>query len=285
MDELERAVSARSGSPGLSVQFEDQSTRTGLMGIARVSVRLPLFCLFLAVSSATLLLFCVVDRVRRRPVNRAPFTRGFLTVLCRLLGFRIHIHGHPLEQPALLVSNHVSWTDIAVLGSCSPVCFLAKREVRRWPLIGWVAQQIGTVFIERSAGRTAEVRAQIGSLLRQKQQVIIFPEGTTTDGTAVRPFHRPLLAAAIEACVPVQAITLAYRRNGAIDRIVPFVGEDAFQRHLPRVLSQRALEVHVIFHPPVFAEAEDNPGRLAKTLHLQVSEGLGQLHKMIRTGS
>lgn len=285
MDELERVATAKSGAPGMSVQAEDRSTRAGLRGIARVSVRLPVFCLFLAVSSATLLLFCVADRIRSRPVNRPPFTRGFLAVLCRLLGFRIHIHGHPLEQPALLVSNHVSWTDIAILGSCSPVCFLAKREVRSWPVIGWVAQQIGTVFIERSAGKTAEVRAQIGSLLRQKHQVIIFPEGTTTDGTAVRPFHRPLFAAAIEACVPVQAITLAYRRNGEPDKIVPFVGKDAFESHLFRVLSQRALEVHVIYHPPVFATTADNPGRLAKALHRQVSEVLGHLHEIIPTRS
>lgn len=248
--------------------------------VARLSVRLPLFLLFLLVSVVTLLVLRAVDLFRPRPVDRAPVACLYLKVLCRLLGISLRQHGVPISKAALFVSNHVSWVDIVVLGACRPILFLSKAEVARWPVIGWIAKAIGTLFIERSAGRGNEVKTKICASLRGGAQVLVFPEGTTTDGRTVLPFRRPLLGAAQDAGCPLQAISLCYLRDNEPDQIVPFVGNDSFQAHLVRLLSKPAVEVVVVFHEPV-RRSELTGKRLASHLEDQVALGL----RMIQTVS
>ncbi|MBS3805624.1 MAG: 1-acyl-sn-glycerol-3-phosphate acyltransferase [Oleiphilaceae bacterium] len=246
---------------------------TVLMETLRLSFRLTFFFVFLLVSVATLLVLRVVDLGRGEPIDRAPFANLYFKGFCRLLGFTLHCHGNPLTGAGLMVSNHVSWTDIPVLGSCTALCFLAKAEVSDWPVIGWIARDIGTLFIKRSAGKSAEVRRQIAQGLTQNSQVLIFPEGTTTNGTGVAPFRSPLLAAAINTGRPVQAITIAYCRNGQPDLVVPFVGDDRFENHLVRLLRKPAVDVDILFHPPL-ATTDATAKQLAEQLHRQVSDGL-----------
>jgi 1-acyl-sn-glycerol-3-phosphate acyltransferase len=101
----------------------------------------------------------------------------------------------------LWVSNHVSWTDIPLLGMLTPLSFLSKAEVRHWPVAGWLAEKAGTLFI-RGGGDGQRLREQISGQLEQRQPLLIFPEGTTTDGRSLRTFHGRLLAGAIDHGTP-----------------------------------------------------------------------------------
>ena len=239
----------------------------------RLSVRLPVFVLFLLTCVATILALRVLDLFLPQPLDRAPFAKRYLGVLCRLLGFTLTRHGKPCAEAGLLVSNHISWVDIAVLGACVPLRFLSKSEVASWPVIGWIARDIGTLFITRAGGKAAEVREQIVKALGQDHRVLVFPEGTTTAGTQVLPFRGRLLGAAREAERPIQAVTLAYRRDGRPDLIVPFIGEDSFPSHLVRLLSKPAVRVDVVFHPPLQG-TELGSQALAETLQRQTATGL-----------
>ena len=250
---------------------------SALMKGTRLALRLPLFVMFLVICLVSVLLIRLLDLCRHRPVNRTPLARIYLAGLCRLLGLRIRVRGTPASSTALLVSNHISWLDIAVLGGAIPVRFLAKREVARWPLIGWLAQDIGTLFIQRGGGQSAQVREQIAQALYQDQKVLIFPEGTTSNGQQVLPFHGRLLQAAADADRPIQAVTLAYMRKGVTDPVVPFIGEDSFQVHLIKLLANPPAQVELIFHPPLLPSPAASNDQLADILHLQVARGLTEL--------
>lgn len=246
------------------------------MHYLRLSVRLPLFVLYLFWCVLTAAWLRLADRWHRHPIDRAPYTHRYMVTLCRLLGFRVRVHGQPSDAAVLFVSNHISWSDIPVLASCAPLRFLSKQEVRSWPMVGWIAEQINTLFIKRGAGQSAQVREQIGAALSAGDRVLIFPEGTTGDGTRILPFHGRLIAAAADAQVPVQAITIGYIRDGRADPIAPFIGEDRFEQHLIRLLKHPAIEVDVIFHPPRDVHI-DSVEALTQALQTETAQGLARI--------
>jgi len=245
----------------------------------RLFTRLSGFAGFLLLSITTLVLLRAFELCSRRRIDRTTLVNSYCAGLCRMLGMRIQTHGLPMEGSALRVCNHVSWTDIPILAAGLPLRFLAKREVASWPLIGWIARQVGTIFVKRGAGDSAAVRQTLVSALEAGESILVFPEGTTTAGEGVRPFHPRLLGAAIAARCPVQAITIAYHRDGQPDRLVPFVGDDEFVAHLCRLLRKPAVRVDVMFHPPLAVSVSDSPRELARTLHQQVSQGLETLRE------
>jgi 1-acyl-sn-glycerol-3-phosphate acyltransferase len=245
----------------------------------RLFTRLSAFVGFVLLSMTTLILLRAFELCSRRRIDRTTLVNRYCAGLCGLLGMRIQTHGQPMEGSALRVCNHVSWTDIPILAAGLPLRFLAKREVASWPLIGWIARQVGTIFVKRGAGDSAAVRETLVSALEAGESVLVFPEGTTTTGENVRPFHPRLLGAAIAARSPVQAITIAYHRDGQPDLLVPFIGEDEFVAHLCRLLRKPAVRVDVMFHPPLAVSVSDSPRELARTLHQQVSRGLEKLRE------
>jgi len=174
--------------------------------------------------------------------------------LTRILALRISVPERPLPVPAMIVANHISWLDIIALASVRPTRFLAKDTVRRWPLIGALAALSGTLFIRRGAASALrESNDRLCRSLRIRQQVAIFPEGTTSDGRAVGPFHSALFEAARRAYCPIQPLAIRYRNaNGAIDtRAAPYVEKDIFVLHLWRILSRRETRVELHFLPPI----------------------------------
>jgi 1-acyl-sn-glycerol-3-phosphate acyltransferase len=170
--------------------------------------------------------------------------------LCRALDLEVEVSGN-LAPGALLVANHVSWLDIPVLGARGPVQFLSKAEVRDWPLVGWMAAVAGTLFIARGAHQAGGILDLIGEHVRAGVPVVIFPEGTTTDGRAVRRFHPRLFAAAQRAGLRVQPIAIRYGADGDPDPIAPFVGDDDLVSHLLRVVAHPGLTVRVRLLPPL----------------------------------
>lgn len=184
--------------------------------------------------------------------RHASLIRWWHERLCRTLDIEVRVDGEPVTDAALLVANHVSWMDIPVLGSLAQTSFLSKEEIRRWPLIGWLATTSGTVFIRRGGHQAAAVNDVIARRVRTGGTLILFPEGTTTDGRSVRPFYPRLLAAAVDGGLAVQPVAIRYfNRHGEIDDLAPFVGTESFPHHLSRLLRHRGLGVQVTFCPPL----------------------------------
>lgn len=240
------------------------------MSWLRLGIRLPLFVLFLAGTAVLALTLQLMDGLTGRRTPRTPWARRCFRGACRCLGLQIRQHGVGPDPSALLVANHISWCDIPVLGSQVPVRFLSKVEVGDWPLIGWLAHQAGTLFIRRGGGRANQVVRDIGSVLSAGEAVLVFPEGTTSIGLTVLPFHGRLLSAARDAGRRIQPVSLCYRRDGRPDTLVPFVGDDAFHRHLLTLLKQPPAQVDVLFHEPVTpcpdSRLADQAGQLRETV-------------------
>ena len=146
-----------------------------------------------------------------------------------ILGLNITQQGEPFKSTSLIVANHISFLDIIVIASSSPVIFLAKSTLRYWPFIGFIANRIGTVFIKRNNKREVLIISKsLTKALKQKQSLVLFPEGTTTPGRTVKKFHPSLFQAAISAGKPVQPVALHYKRNGEVDNIAAYVNNDNF---------------------------------------------------------
>lgn len=133
--------------------------------------------------------------------------------LVRALGLRITRRGDVLPPPALLVGNHISWMDIVVLCASTPVLFVSKDDVKHWPVVGFLTKAAKTLFIARGGNNTAVLRAQMLQRLQQGFRIVIFPEGTTTDGQGLRRFQPRLFGAAIDGQIPVQPFMLHYRQS------------------------------------------------------------------------
>ncbi len=121
------------------------------------------------------------------PVNTR-YVQYFCRRLCQVFNLDIEVHGTIPREPALWVSNHISWLDVAVLGSGARVFFLAKAEIENWPILGNLAKSGGTLFIKRGSGDSVRIREQIAEFLKQNIPVLFFPEATTTDGHSVKKF-------------------------------------------------------------------------------------------------
>lgn len=180
------------------------------------------------------------------------------------LPLQVRMHGQPPQQTALWVSNHVSWVDIALLGALQPLSFLSKAEVRHWPLAGWLAEQAGTLFIQRGAGDSAQIGRQIAAQLQSGRALLLFPEGTTGDGQCLRTFHGQLLSGVIEQPIALQPVAIRYWRDGQLDTAAAFIGEDDLLSHLRRLLAAPAAQVELHLLPPLFATPGENRKQLAR---------------------
>jgi len=186
-------------------------------------------------------------------------------VLMRIFGFRVRRFGTPLPSAALFVANHVSWMDITLLHSQRVVGFVAKSEISRWPLIGWLARRGGTIYHRRGSNESlAGVLHQMVERLQSGQAVGVFPEGGTTGGETVRTFHARIFQAAVVAESPVQPVALRYGANGSAQRIIAFRPGENFLQNFLRVLGEPARIAEVHFLAPVTPNA-DGRRRLAET--------------------
>ncbi|MHB8253346.1 MAG: lysophospholipid acyltransferase family protein [Acidiferrobacter sp.] len=197
--------------------------------------------------------------------------------LLGILGLRLHALGKPADAPTLIIANHISWIDIPALGALCPGHFVAKSEISGWPIMGWLASQAGTYYIKRGDRKaSAHVAARMTEAFLRDQSVLLFPEGTSTDGQDVRPFHARLFAAAIEGGCPVQPVVIHYPDpHGAMHPAAPYIGDDTLLKHLWRVLHARGefvVEVH-------FLAPELSTGLTARVLALRTHEVIVAHHK------
>jgi lyso-ornithine lipid O-acyltransferase len=204
---------------------------------------------------------------------RQQLTRWWMRGLLHLLPLQIRCHGQPAAGTRLLVSNHVSWLDIVLIGAHAPVHFLSKAEVRDWPVIGWLASAAGTLFIQRGQASGSALQSQLASALQQGCSLVIFAEGTTTAGDQVRTFHGRLMSCAIDAATQIQPVAIAYRKQGQRDTTAPFINDDEFSTHLLRLLGSSRIDVDLHFLGDLSPQA-GNRNHLARCAHSAVSQAL-----------
>lgn len=198
--------------------------------------------------------------VRLDPSGRLrpePLAQHWSRWLLALLGVRVRVDGAVSREAGLIVANHVSWLDIPLLYAHAPVRFVSKSEVRHWPLAGWLADAAGTFYLRRGQHGVRPLLARLVPWLRGGGLVAVFPEGTTSDGNAVLPFHPRLFGAAVESGTPVQPVALRYHATAHGEHLAPFVGDDDLVSHLMRLLRNPRLDAHLSFcaDQPVAADS------------------------------
>jgi 1-acyl-sn-glycerol-3-phosphate acyltransferase len=229
----------------------------------------------------------VLFQLRRRKT----FPNRYHRFLCRLFGIRVTIVGRPVQsRGVLMVANHTSYFDIIVLSAAARVAFVAKHEVASWPLFGTLARLQETVFIARDKrSQTAEARSLIRDRLVQGDALVLFPEGTSDDGNAVRPFKSALMGA-VEAeigtdtggrvhHVPVQPVSVTYVGLYGLPMardmrpLIAWYGDMDLVPHLWEAVKTGPFEVVVQFHAPLSVDSEGDRKQLATAAEAIVRRG------------
>jgi 1-acyl-sn-glycerol-3-phosphate acyltransferase len=217
----------------------------------------------------------------KAPLSRR-FPRYFHRVGCRILGFRIETVGQPSQRhPTLFVANHSSYIDVPVLGSLVDASFVAKAEIASWPFFGMLAKLQRSIFVDRRPGTTGKQRDALVRRLEEGDDIIIFPEATSSDGIHMLPFKSALLSVAElrphGQALAVQPVTVAYLRLDGMPMgrfFRPFVawyGGMEVVPHLWTMLGLGTLTFRVIFHPVVtldqFGSRKDLAVHCYKVIH------------------
>ena len=217
------------------------------------------------------------------------FAQRYWSGFCRTLGLRVRVIGAPVAtagRRVLFVSNHSSWLDIPALGGVLPACFVAKGEVAGWPLIGTVARLGRTVFVSRSRGAMAREIASMRAVLARGDNLILFPEGTTSDGSRVMSFRPSFLALAEGEAPPiVQPVSVVYDRlsglpTGRATRpLFAWYGDMDIASHYWGFARHRGLRVSVLLHHPI--DPRDYPDRkaLSRAVWRVVADGAATLRQ------
>ncbi len=210
------------------------------------------------------------------PPSQRAFRRGVFRTWSRLLlwvlGVRVEVEGELPPQPVFLISNHLSYLDILVLASLVPARFVAKAEISGWPLAGWISQSASTIFVDRSLRRDVlRVGELIADALDEGDSVVLFPEGTSTNGRTVDSFKTPLLAPAAAAELTVMTSTLGYETthpDPPAFNAVCWWGLAPFGPHIVGLLKLGKVRSRVAFGSD--QHQETNRKQLAADLHADV---------------
>ena len=191
-------------------------------------------------------------------IDADDWVRRWLRRLMRILGIRFSIHGEPVSGGQMIVCNHVSWLDIPLVGAALCSRFVAKSDIQHWPVAGWLASCTGVFYIRRGPGGSRPLLEKLSPYLRRGGSVVIFPEGTTTDGRQVLPFHARLFQGAIDAGCTVQPLALRYGPTADGRQIAPFIGDDDLVSHILRLLRAPGMSAELHYGEPIHpTDAED----------------------------
>jgi 1-acyl-sn-glycerol-3-phosphate acyltransferase len=205
--------------------------------------------------------------------------------VCFIMGIRVRVHGRQSQTtPTLFVCNHVSYLDIEVLGGMVPGSFVAKAEVAGWPFFGWLAKAQRTIFVERVSGRASRSRDEMLKRLDTGDNLMLFPEGTSSDGTRVLPFRSALFAVAQlrrdDRPIVVQPVAIAYTRLDGIPLgrywrpLFAWFGDLDLVPHLWQMVCLGETEAVVTYFDPVDIDKLGDRKKLAEYCHDQVSIGV-----------
>lgn len=220
-------------------------------GAARSGPRVIVTCRAAVRVTSALLLLLLAPMLAVPAPGRSHMQRGYCRLLLYCLGVRTRVSGGPIRNLSgvLVVSGHISWVDVFVVGSVLPGRFVAKAELVSWPGLGLLARLLKVIPIERSnLRRLPDVVGAVTRNLSAGRTVIAFPEGTTYCGLAYGRFHPAMFQAAIDAGRPVQPLRLAYHHpDGAASTVAAYVGEDTLLDSIRRLVTTKrtVARVHV----------------------------------------
>ena len=241
------------------------------------ATRVPLRLLWLGwvILSGMMALGCFLLRGRDERSARIAWMQWMSRRFLSLLHCRVELSG-PVPATGLVAANHLGYVDILVLGSVCPAVFVAKSDVDAWPVFGWLARHAGTIFVSRD--QPAEVPSQLRRMeepLAQGHPVILFPEGTSSDGSRVLPFRSSLLESAVRSGRPVTPAAVAYdlHGEGSPGNEVAYWGGHTLVPHLVNLLSKKAFTARLAFGETRPTEADRK--KEAARLHGEVTALLG----------
>ena len=223
--------------------------------------RVPLLLVHVVLGILLCALILSWNRHRVMRDGHEPFAHRMIRcwsgLLMRIFGLRPVRVGQPLADPVLFVANHTSWIDIELLHSQRAACFVAKAEIARWPLVGWMAATGGTIFHRRGSNHSlASVMAVMVERLRSGRSVAVFPEGGSGYNGVLKVFHARIFQAALDAGVTVQPVALRFARHGRRVVDAGFREDESFLANFLRLLGEPALDAEVHFLAPVPAMPE-----------------------------
>jgi 1-acyl-sn-glycerol-3-phosphate acyltransferase len=191
---------------------------------------------------------------RAAPERRRELHAWWSRKLVRIIGVDVRVEGSPPAPGTLVAANHVSWLDVFCVSSVRSTRFIAKSEVRDWPVAGWIAERAGTLFVRRARRRdTARINEIVHAALAQGDCVGLFPEGTTTMGDELLKFHSSLLEPAVANQVRVHPVAIRYvHSDGSLSRAMAY-GDLSFMQSLALMLRQRHVAAHLTFLEPIDA--------------------------------
>jgi 1-acyl-sn-glycerol-3-phosphate acyltransferase len=204
---------------------------------------------------------------RRGWAMRRGIQTGFCRTMCKIIGIEVCEEGRlPGDRPRFVVANHVSWTDIIALASRYPLVFLAKREVAFWPVLGFLARLQGTIFVDRGNRRAIPlVNAALAERLRRGEDVVVFAEGTSSDGSGLLKFNAShfamLTGLAEDGAAPIlapAAIVYAAKKPQGEERFdVGWYGDMTFLPHLWSLMKRGGAKCHILWGEAVDPRAGD----------------------------
>jgi 1-acyl-sn-glycerol-3-phosphate acyltransferase len=211
--------------------------------------------------------------------RRAELLHDWCRDLLEILHVKLTVRGTPPRVPGgrnVVVGNHLSWLDVFVVNVCAPSRFVAKSEIRSWPVIGWLAARAGTLFIDRSRRHaTAHTNEQIIAAIGAGDCVAVYPEGTTSGGTVLRHFHASLLQPAVEAGALVHPAVVRYPGpDGRPNPATLFIDNMSFAHSVFMILAEREIAAEVTFLQPIPATGRDRR-ELARLSEQAVAAALG----------
>jgi lyso-ornithine lipid O-acyltransferase len=229
--------------------------------------------------------------------GKVVFARIYWSMMCRLLGMKVRVIGPRLARdavsgrPIVYVSNHSSWLDILVLGGRLDACFISKAEVTRWPLISWIARLGRTVYVRRQRTSTGRERDDMRGRLAGGDNLILFPEGTSSDGSRVLPFRSAFLSIAELPVTPdgrpplVQPVSVVYDRLGYLPAgranrpLFAWYGDMDIGSHFWRLAQHRGLRATVLLHAPLDPATYPSRKALALATWTTVADGAAALRQ------
>ena len=230
-----------------------------ILRACRYLYRLPLLAWHLLVDLPILLLLLAVGDVGGHQVGHAAL-RWWARWFLRIFGIRVIREGRPLAGGIMFVANHVSWVDIVALHSQHMMGFIAKHEIRSWPVVGWLTTRTETIYLRRgNSDSLGGVMDEMATRLRAGRAVAAFPEGGTRSGVELGPFHARIFTAAVAADAAVQPVALCYGARCQAQAIVAYAPRESFVANLIRLLGEPSRPARVCFLEPILHA--DHEGR------------------------
>ena len=253
---------------------------TAIITFIKSVIKLILVCIMLFVLFIPFIIFKSLNIQIYKDIPRY-----FHLLFLRILNIKIHLVGEIYTaKPGLLVANHASWIDISILSSLSNISFIAKSEVANWPIFGFLAKMQDTLFIERKSIKANKQKNAIRNILSKGKRLVLFPEGTSSDGNRVLNFKSSLFSVAeydpdIKDIYAIQAITICYKGLNGLPMsrserpYIAWWGDMGLVGHLWNMLSFRSADVVIIAHEPI--DNKLNRKAMSNIAWKQVSFGLG----------